>query len=103
MITQRRVFRAKTGMGSSVVTKMKEFQSIFDKQGGPQCRIYTDLLSGETDRVVWEFDVESLTALEQLFWAASQDPGYQREYESWYDGLKPLIEVATVELWNQET
>jgi hypothetical protein len=102
MITQRRVFQAHAGQGGAVVEKMKEFQTIFDKHGGPTTRIYTDQLSGATDRVVWEFDVESLAHLENIFWAASQSPDYVEAYESWYRDLKPLIQGATVELWNRE-
>jgi hypothetical protein len=102
MIIQRRVFQAKPGKAADVVAKMKAFQAIFAKQGGPACRIYTDLFSGNTDRVVWEFDVESLSGLENLFWAASQNAEYVKAYEEWYEGLKPLIEGATVELWNRE-
>jgi hypothetical protein len=102
MITQRRVFQAKIGEAGQVVAKMKEFQPSFEKHGGPSTRIFTDLFSGNTDRVVWEFDAESLGELENIFWAAGQDPDYQKAYESWYEGLKPLIENATVELWNKE-
>ncbi len=81
---------------------MKEFQALFEDHGGPTARIYTDHLSGNTDRVVWEFDVENLAALENLFWAASQNAEYVRTYEAWYAALKPLIDGATVELWNCE-
>ena len=102
MITQRRVFQANPGMSGAVVAKMKEFQPVFERHGGPECRYYTDQLSGRTDRVVWEFDTESLSSLENIFWAASQNADFVREYESWFDGLKPLIESATVELWNRE-
>ena len=102
MITQRRVFQGKPGAAGGVVAKMKEFQPIFEKYGGPQARIFTDQLSGATDRVVWEFDIDSLAALENLFWAASQNPEYVGAYEEWYRGLTPLIEGATVELWNRE-
>lgn len=102
MVTQRRIFQAHPGSGAAVVEKMKEYQTIFDQHGGPSARIYTDQLSGETDRVVWEFDVDSLGELEKIFWAASQNPDYVKAYESWYEGLKPLIQVATVELWNRE-
>ena len=102
MITQRRVFQAKLGMSGAVVSKLKEFQPIFERHGGPTCRYYTDQLSGRTDRVVWEFDTESLSSLENIFWAASQNADFVREYESWFEGLKPLIESATVELWHQE-
>ena len=102
MIAQRRLFQAKPGAAANVVAKMKEFQPIFESHGGPPCRIYTDLISGNTDRVVWEFDIENLAALENLFWAASQDPDYQQAYEAWYKGLTPLIEGASVEIWNRE-
>ncbi|MQF82611.1 hypothetical protein FIM02_00400 [SAR202 cluster bacterium AD-802-E10_MRT_200m] len=102
MITQRRVFQAKIGQAVHVVAKMKEFQPLFEKHCGPTTRIYTDLFSGNTDRIVWEFDAESLGGLENIFWAAGQDEDYQKAYESWYESLKPLIEVATVELWNKE-
>jgi hypothetical protein len=102
MITQRRVFQARPGLAAAVVAKMKEFQPIFEKHGGPGTRIYTDFFSGQTDRVVWEFDIEAVGKLEELFWAASQDPEYQKAYESWYAGLTPLLEGATVEFWNRE-
>ena len=102
MITQRRVFQAKPGAAGQVVDRMKEFQPIFEQHGGPQCRIYTDLLSGHTDRVVWAFDMDSLGNLENLFWAASQDPEYVKTYEAWYKELTALIEGATVEIWNRE-
>ena len=85
-----------------MVAKMKEFQPIFEQHGGPVCRIYTGLLSGPTDRVVWEFDIQSHTALESLFWAASQNADYVKAYEEWYQSLNPLIEGATVELWNRD-
>ncbi len=102
MITQRRVFQAKPGAAAGVVTKMKEFQLIFDKQGGPAGRIYTDRYSGHTDRVVWEYDVENLAKLESLNWDVTQSDELRKAFESWYEGLKPLIEGATVELWRRE-
>ena len=76
MITQRRVFQTKPGQSGAVVAKMKEFQQLFENHGGPTARIYTDHLSGNTDRVVWEFDVGNLAALENIFWAESQNVEY---------------------------
>ena len=51
---------------------------------------------------MWEFDVDNLAALENVFWAASQNAEYQAAYESWYTGLAPLLEGAIVEIWNRE-
>ena len=76
-------------------TNMKEFQPIFERHGRPPSQYYTD-------RVVWEFDTESLSSLENILWAASQNADFVREYESWYAGLTPLLESAIVELRNQE-
>ncbi len=98
MITQRRVFQAKLGAAGAVVAKMKEFQPILEKHGGLGSRIYTDLYSGDTDRVVWEFDIESLAKLESFDREGSQDPAFGK----WFEGLKPLIKGATVELWTRE-
>ncbi len=102
MITQRRVFQAKVGQAGEAIAKMKEFIPTFEEYGGPDSRIYTDLLSGSTDRIVWEFDTESLTTLENIFVTAGKNPEYQKIYGSWYEELKPLIEGAFVELWNRE-
>ena len=102
MIIQRRVFRAKPGQAGGVVEKMKEIQPVFERAGGPPARIYTDFFSGDTDTVVWEFDAENLGALEQIFWAASENAEYQAAYERWYQGLQPLFDGAKVEIWNRE-
>ena len=102
MITQRRVFQAKVGQAGEVVAKMKEFKPTFEKYGGPDSRIYTDLLSGNTDRIVWEFDTDNLTSLENIFVTAGKNPDYQKIYGSWYEEMMPLIDGAFVELWNRE-
>ena len=102
MITQRRVFQAKPGAAGAVVAKMKEFQPILEKLGGPSSRIYTDFYSGYTDQVAWEYDVESLGKLESVDWELSHNDEFRKAYESWFEGLKPLIEGATVELWARE-
>ncbi len=99
MITQRRVFQAKPGAAAAVVAKMKEFQAISEMYGGPAVRIYTDFYSGNTDEVQWEFDVESLSKLEELDWELTRFDEYRKAYESWFEGLTPLIKGATVELW----
>jgi hypothetical protein len=100
MITQRRVFQAKPGAATAVVVKMKEFQPIFEKHGGSATRIYTDLYSGHTDRVVWEYDVESLSELES-FEQVLKKADVVKAFADWYKGLVPLIEGATVELWSR--
>ncbi len=103
MITQRRVFQAKPGAAGAVVAKMKEFQPILEKTSGTGSRIYTDLYSGHTDQVVWEFDVESLGKLENFNQELSRNDELRKAFENWFESLKPLIEGATVELWRRES
>ena len=102
MITQRRVFQAKPGSAGAVVATMKAFQPILEKASGVGSRIYTDLYSGHTDQVVWEFDVESLGKLESFNQKILHSDEIRKAFEDWFEGLKPLIEGATVELWNRE-
>jgi hypothetical protein len=102
MITQRRVFQAKPGEAGAVVAKMKEFQPILRKTSGTESRIYTDLYSGYTDQVVWEFDIESLSNLENFDKELLQGDEIRKAFEHWFEGLQPLIVGAKVELWNRE-
>lgn len=101
MITERRVFQAKVGQASAVVALVKEAQGMFGGGLGPASRIYTDYMSGRTDRVAWEMDVESLGELERQM-AAETDPAQQPEFERWFARLSELIEGATVEHWRRE-
>jgi hypothetical protein len=102
MIIERRVFQAKPGAAAAVVAKLKEFQPLLERSGGPPTRVYTDHYSGRTDRVAWEFDYESLAAQEAFEQALMEQPEALRDYETWFSGLTPLIEGATVELWKRE-
>jgi hypothetical protein len=102
MIVERRVFQAKPGAAATVVAKLKEFQPLLKRSGGPATRIYADHYSGRTDRVAWEFDHESLAALEAFEQKLMEQPETLRAYETWFSGLTPLIEGASVELWKRE-
>ena len=98
MIVQRRVFKAKIGQAPAVVSKIKEFIQVTREFNWGPSRVYTDYLSGETDRVAWEFEVESLGKLEELY----QTYGGDQRLQSWFESLMPLIEGAHVESWTLE-
>ncbi len=102
MITERRVFQAKPGEATAVVAKCKEAQPMLEKLGVRIGRIYTDFYSGRSDRVVWEFDHENLSDLENLEQGLAKDPESVKAFEVWFAGLKSLIEGAQVELWRKE-
>ncbi len=103
MITARRIFQAKTGEAGSVVAKCKEAQTMLEKVGYGSGRIYTDFYSGRTDRVVWEFDHESISSLESLGQGLAKDAELAKDFNNWFTGLKGLIENAKVEIWHKES
>jgi len=102
MITERRIFQAKTGEAMAVVAKCKEAQPMLEKLGYGTGRIYTDFYCGRSDRVVWEFDHEGLGSLENLENGLAKDSELVKAFNSWFTGLKSLIEGAEVELWRKE-
>jgi hypothetical protein len=102
MITERRVFQAKTGEAGTVVAKCKEAGPMLKRLGYGNGRIYTDFYSGQTDRVVWEFDHESLAGLESLEQGLAKDAELVKAFDSWFSGLKGLIKGGEVELWRRE-
>ncbi len=103
MITERRIFQAKPGEATAVVTKCREALPILEKVGYPTGRIYTDYYSGRSDRVVWEFDHEDLSGLEKLEQALGKNEELVKSFDIWFSGLKNLIEGAEVELWRKES
>ena len=102
MITERRIFQAKTGEAGAVLAKIKEAQPIQEKLGSPSSRVYTDFYSGRTDRVVWELDHESIGMIETFYQTMSRDQEFTKFFETWFKELQSLIEGATVELWHRE-
>ena len=102
MITERRIFQAKTGEAAAVLAKLKEAQPILDKLGNPISRIYTDFYSGPTDRVVWELDHQNLGRLESFEQEISQSAESLKFFEGRFEGLAQLIEGAAPELWRPE-
>ncbi len=102
MITERRTFQAKPGAAGAVLAKLKEAKPILEKYGNPVSRVYTDFYSGATDRVVWEIDHETISALETFEQEVAKDAETLKFFESWFQGLSEAIEGASVELWRRE-
>src|SRR5207244_12166027 len=92
VITHRRIFQAKVGQAAAVVAHVKEFQAnIEPKMGGQRSRVYTDLLSGATDRVAWEFDAESLAELERMFSPAGASEEDAKALQAGVETLTTMI------------
>lgn len=99
-IVHRRIFYGKVGMASSLVEHMRTGDQIMSKHGAPAAsRILTDDMTGRSDRVVVEWDVESTAVISAELETVMADPEAQREMSQWMEKLATLIEYAEGENW----
>lgn len=103
MIVERRTFQAKVGLAGAVVAQARALEQVMSSLGqAASVRVYTDYFSGRTDRVVMEWDIENFTQYESQMAELVAKPEATRAFETWFAGLTPLIEGASVEFWHRE-
>ena len=99
-IVQRRVFYGKVGTGDQLISHLQEGNMMARGAGmAIKPRILSDYLSGRTDRIVVEWEVESLQELEAVqteLWAYDEGPEMMHE---WFGKLTEMIDYPEVETW----
>ena len=99
-IVQRRIFHGKVGMGDQLTQHLQEGNLLARGYGvAIKPRVFSDFHSGRTDRVVveWEADsVQELEAVRSELWAYPEGPELVRK---WSDRLTELVDYAEVETW----
>ena len=99
-LVHRRIFYAKVGMAGPLVEHMQAGNQILGKYGTqPTSRIMTDDMTGRSDRVVVEWEVESTAQMNAEIEKAMASPEGQREMGQWMEKLATLIEYAEGENW----
>ena len=97
-IIHRRTFYAKVGQAGPLVAQLREFGTIAAQYGmALEQRILTDHQSGRTDRVVWEWEVESMAGLEME--ALQGNQAAAAAFSTWEHAMNQMIEYAEVENW----
>ncbi|MCH8974773.1 MAG: hypothetical protein IH869_06830 [Chloroflexi bacterium] len=100
-IIHRRTFYAKVGQAGPLVAHLREFGKIAAQYGvAPKERFLTDHQSGRTDRVVWEWEVESMAELDMEAFAVNQAAA--DAFSKWERTMNGMIEYAEVENWKVE-
>ena len=75
-IIHRRTFYAKVGGAGPLVEHLREFGKLAAQYGLElDQRILTDFQSGRTDRVVWEWKIESMAELDLEAFQGNQAAG----------------------------
>ena len=95
---ERRVFFGKVGKGGQLVEHLKQLEELF--KGGPSVkfRVLSDFMSGRTDRIVYEAEVEDWAAYQQWEQGLGESANAQR-FGEWFAALAELIDYAEVEVW----
>ena len=99
-IIQRRVFFGKVGAADQLVAHIQEGEKELEQRGvALKSRILTDYMSGRTDRVVVEWEVDDLREIEGALERAFDDSQAQAYFSTWMEKLNQLIQHAEVENW----
>ena len=97
-VVNRRTFYGKVGKADAIVAVLQEGGKLFAKSGVKQnYRILTDNNSGRTDRVVWEWEAESLAAVEAAVQKAMATAAGQKAFGAWFGKLSEMITHAEVD------
>ena len=99
-IVHRRIFYGKVGMASPLVEHMRAGDQILAKNGARfASRILTDDMTGRSDRVVVEWEMESMSDMNTTLDQVLANPEAQGEMSQWMEKLAALIEYAEGENW----
>ena len=100
VVIHRRVFFAKVGMAEPLLAQMNEMNDRMAKQGiSFKTRSLTDHMSGRTDRVVVEWEVENLRDIEEGLDRAMADPQARAFFAEALEKLNGMIHYAEAENW----
>ena len=100
-IIHRRTFYAKVGQAGPLVAHLREFGKIAAQHGvAPKERFLTDHGSGRTDRVVWEWEIESIAELDMG--ALQGNQAAMDAFSKWERTMNGMIDYAEVENWKVE-
>ncbi len=99
-IILRRIFYGKVGSAGPLVQHMKEADVMLSKYGpGFKSRTMTDWMSGRSDRVVVEWEMENPADMDAALNAAMSTPEGQAEFSRWMEKLTSLIHYSEAENW----
>jgi hypothetical protein len=99
-LVQRRIFYGKVGSGHRLIELMEQGNMLVRGAGlAIKPRVLSDHNSGRTDRIVVEWEAESLQELEAIQTEVPAYPEGPEEFDKFFAELSELIEYAEVETW----
>ena len=99
-IIHRRIFYGKVGAAGPLVQHMQEGNGLLAKYGIEfKTRTLTDWMSGRSDRVVMEWELENVADMDTALNAVMSNPEGQAEFSRWMEKLNSLINYSEAENW----
>ena len=99
-LVQRRIFYGKVGSGHRLIELMQQGNMLVRGAGlAIKPRVLSDYNSGRTDRIMVEWEAESVEELEAIQTEVSAYPEGPEERGKFFVELSGLIEYAEVETW----
>ena len=99
-IIQRRVFYGKVGAADQLVAHLQEGDKALRQHGVDfKSRLLTDYMSGRSDRVAAEWEVNGLADIDAGLGRVMADPQMQPFFDTWLKKLNELIYYSEAENW----
>ena len=97
----RRIFYAKVGSADQLVQHMLEADQAMRRYGtGMKTRILTDHMVGRSDRVVVEWEMDTVGHMDEVMGQLMENPEAAAYFNPWMEKLNSLIHYAEGEIWS---
>ena len=99
-VIHRRIFYGKVGSADQLVQLMNDANEAMARFGfGPKARVLTDTMTGRSDRVVVEWELENIGDMDSQMAAVMRNPDGAAYFSGMMEKLNGLIEYADGEFW----
>ena len=100
-IIHRRVFFGKVGTGDQLIQHFKEGNGALQRYGfNFKSRILSDHMSGRSDRVAVEWEMDGLGDWDSAFEVVMANTEAQAYFNTWVEKLNGLIHYAEADNWH---
>ena len=102
MLMVREVFHCKPGKVRPMVEKSLAMSKLMEQSGMGKMKIMTDVCGEQYWTIVYEYDVPSMQAYEEMTQGGGQTPEQQKEFEKIMEGYHDLIDHGHREIYKIE-
>ena len=100
-LIHRRVFYAKVGAANQLVDLMRDGNEAMARFGSSiNSRVLTDHMTGRSDRVVVEWEVDDIGSMDAALSSIMENPEGAAFFGGWMEKLNDLIHYSEGDFWD---